>query len=55
MRKYGGRSSEKHIDDIYHIVLGVQHGQGTPLVEGKTRMRNVETDHIAHAKIVLRS
>lgn len=46
------RASEERFDHIDYAIRVIDDGKVTPLIEGETRVRYVERDHVTHVKIV---
>ena len=44
---------EKSLNYVDHLILGVKYGKLAPLVEGQTRMCNVERYQISDAKVIV--
>jgi hypothetical protein len=45
--------SEEGLNDVDDLILGVEHRQQTPFIKGQARVRDIEADHVAYAKIIL--
>ena len=53
IRLFAPEPSEEGLNDVDDLILGVQHRQQAPFVEGQARVRDIEADHVAYAKIIL--
>jgi len=54
LRDLRGSASEESLNNLYHVVIRVNHGKVAPFVEGEAGMADVKGDHVPDAHVVLR-